>query len=139
MLDTGLLGRLEKGSELARHMLPLGNRVGWDAEDSVDVLENIIEVKAVAIPIEHDHLGRGREVGNGMKLAGTDADLGVVVAGGEKELGDTESNRAVSIGDENTSWFVAGNERREELTEHAPIGILLLVRSELAVKCALRI
>ena len=137
VLHTCLLGRLEKGGELARHVLALGDRVGWNAEDSVDVLEGFIEVEAIAIPIKHDHLGRGREVGNGMQLAGTDADLGVVVSCGEKELGDAESNRAVSVGDEDTAGLVAGNERGEELTEHAPVGILLLVRGELAVEGAL--
>ena len=137
MLDSGLFGGLEEGCELTRHVLALGDRVGRDAEDGVDVLEDFIEVEAIAIPIEHDHLGRGREVGNGMKLAGTDADLGVVVSGGEKELGDAESNRAVSVGDEDTAGLVAGNEGGEELAEHAPVGILLLLRSELAVKGAL--
>ena len=137
VLDSGLFGGLEEDGELARHVLAFGDRVGWNAEDGVDVLEDFIEVEAITIPIEQDHLGRGGEVRNGMKLAGTDADLGVVVSGGEKELSDAESNRAVSVGDEDTAGLVAGNEGGEELAEHAPVGILLLVRSELAVKGAL--
>ena len=121
MLDAGLLGSLEEGAKLASDMVPLGDGVGRDAEDGVDILENFGEVEGITVPIEQDHLGRGGEVGNGMKLAGADADLVVVVSGGQEKLGDAESYRAVSVGDQDATGLVARNERGQELAQDAPV------------------
>ena len=121
VLDAGLLGRLEESAELARHVIALCDGVRWDAEDGVDILENFGEVEGITVPIEQDHLGRGGEVGNGMKLAGADADLVVVVSGGQEKLGDAESYRAVSVGDQDATGLVARNERGQELAQDASV------------------